>query len=160
MLAQHLGEIRGLRQRLERSIATNDELRVKLEQRLRQSDPNSSEHGKEKSSVRSKKQTNKHLLSTLASFSVSANIYLTADDEKRREDERKLLEKLATTEAENLKLKEELAAQDADHKGMICWVLSAKLGTHKLVVWQNQGFSNTTPWKDLERMTCKWTHES
>ena len=35
LLAEHLSEIRGLRQRLEQSIATNDRLREKLETRLK-----------------------------------------------------------------------------------------------------------------------------
>ena len=44
LLAEHLSEIRGLRQRLEQSIATNDGLREKLENRLRNSSPASKEH--------------------------------------------------------------------------------------------------------------------
>uniref|UniRef100_H2ZA94 Uncharacterized protein n=1 Tax=Ciona savignyi TaxID=51511 RepID=H2ZA94_CIOSA len=40
LLADHLSEIRGLRQRLEKSIATNDKLREKLEQQLQNNEDN------------------------------------------------------------------------------------------------------------------------
>ncbi|XP_078487482.1 uncharacterized protein LOC100183006 isoform X2 [Ciona intestinalis] len=87
LLADHLSEIRGLRQRLEKSIGTNDHLREKLEQKLQDHDDH--EH-------------------------LSTNIYVSPENPTNRDalEADDLRRRLALAEAENKDLLERLGSEE------------------------------------------------
>nr|CAB3264739.1 myomegalin [Phallusia mammillata] len=91
MLAQHLSEIRGLRQRLEASIATNDNLRVKLEERLKQADTKNTDH-------------------------VAANIYVSSENGNSPRNQADLRQRLHDLEDENVNLSDRLVVAEKGRK--------------------------------------------
>ncbi|CAK8673646.1 unnamed protein product [Clavelina lepadiformis] len=96
LLAEHLNEIRGLRQRLEHSIATNDKLREKLESKLRET-------------------------STPARDHVSANIYVAAEDGDKHHQVKinqykDLQKQLTAAENVNKALSERLKTEEKAHR--------------------------------------------
>ncbi|KAK2819336.1 hypothetical protein Q5P01_024897 [Channa striata] len=109
LLAEHLQEIRALRQRLEESIRTNDRLREQLEKRLAEVDKDPAAtnifiHGNEE---QEKQKENEKLRETLARRTAKLEQSRKECEDLRQENKR-LLERLELGSQENVQLQDSL----------------------------------------------------